>query len=298
LTTGIPIVRITISLVIGLITFGFAAIMVRLADGDPLAIVMVRTVGAVLVLLPFYAFRKIKPSQTLTRKEKALFLLAGVCLGLHFLLWTASLSYTTVASASVLVCIHPILMIVAERVLHKVKFGWGVWLGVILSFVGSALLGLSDQQSTTASHPLLGNLMAFSAAVVVVIYILLGQQLRKKTDWLEYVFPVYAWSALVCVVLFLASGAELKGTNEFWIFSLALALGPQLLGHGAMNYAVKYVQPTLLSMSILVEPILATIVAMILFSEIPTTGSFLAMALIVFGLMLAWFSRIRELRSA
>jgi drug/metabolite transporter (DMT)-like permease len=65
-----------------------------------------------------------------------------------------------------------------------------------------------------------------------------------------------------------------------------------------MNYAVKYVQPTLLSMSILVEPILATLVAMVLFSEVPTMGSFLAMGLIVFGLMLAWFSRIRELRSA
>lgn len=298
MTTQKPTLRITLSLIIGLITFGFAAIMVRLADGDPIAIVMVRTVGAVLVLLPFYVMQKAKPKSVVQPKEKALFILAGVCLGLHFLLWTASLSYTTVASASVLVCIHPILMIIAERVLHNVKFGWAVWLGVILSFIGSALLGLSDQQSAVASNPLLGNLMAFSAAVVVVIYILLGQQLRKKTEWLEYVFPVYAWSALVCVVLFWVSGASLKSTNEFWIYSLALALGPQLLGHGAMNYAVKYVQPTLLSMSILVEPILATLVAMVLFSEVPTMGSFFAMGLIVFGLMLAWFSRIRELRSA
>jgi drug/metabolite transporter (DMT)-like permease len=297
-TTQKPTLRITLSLIIGLITFGFAAIMVRLADGDPIAIVMVRTVGAVLILLPFYLMQNGKPKSVLSPKEKALFILAGVCLGLHFLLWTASLSYTTVASASVLVCIHPILMIIAERVLHKVKFGWAVWLGVILSFIGSALLGLSDQQTTLASNPLLGNLMAFSAAVVVVIYILLGQQLRKKTEWLEYVFPVYAWSALVCIILFWVSGASLKTTNEFWIYSLALALGPQLLGHGAMNYAVKYVQPTLLSMSILVEPILATLVAMMLFSEVPTIGSFLAMGLIVFGLMLAWFSRIRELRSA
>lgn len=271
--------------------------MVRLADGDPLAIVMVRTVGAVFVLLPFYLMQKAKPKTVLSPKEKALFILAGVCLGLHFILWTASLSYTTVASASVLVCIHPILMIIAERVLHKVKFGWAVWLGVIMSFLGSALLGLSDHQSTVASHPLLGNLMAFSAALVVVIYILLGQQLRKKTEWLEYVFPVYAWSALVCIILFWISGASLKTTNEFWIYSLALALGPQLLGHGAMNYAVKYVQPTLLSMSILIEPIIATLIAMLLFSEVPSIGSLLAMGLIVLGLIIAWFSRIQELRS-
>ena len=106
------------------------------------------------------------------------------------------------------------------------------------------------------------------------------------------------WSAIFCVVIFVASGFPLGSGAQFWIASLALAVGPQLIGHGAMNYAVKYIQPTMLSMSILVEPILATIAAIILFSEIPPMASVIAMVIIATGLTVAWFSRIRQIARA
>lgn len=289
-----PVLRIVISLVAGLITFGLAAILVRLADADPTAVVMVRTLGALVFLLPFYWTRPASQRTSFSGKEGVFFALAGISLGLHFTLWTASLSYTSVASASVLVCIHPIILIIAERLLFKFRFAGGVWLGVITAFAGSVLLGLTDESSSIGSHPLLGNTLAFLAAVAFVVYILIGQELRKKAGWLEYIFPVYTWSAIFCVVIFALYGFPMGEGTMFWIASIGLALGPQLIGHGAMNYAVKYVQPTMLSMSILVEPILATGFAILLFSEVPSMLSFVAMSIIVAGLILAWFSRIRQ----
>jgi drug/metabolite transporter (DMT)-like permease len=290
-----PVFRIVSSLVAGLITFGIAAILVRLADADPTAVVMVRTVGAFFFLLPFYWTRPASGRTPFSGKDGVLFAMAGISLGLHFSLWTASLSYTSVASASVLVCIHPIILIIAERLLFKFRFAGGVWLGVITAFAGSVLLGLTDESSSIGSQPLLGNTLAFLAAVAFVVYILIGQQLRKKAGWLEYIFPVYTWSAIFCTAIFALSGFPIGEGNMFWIASIGLALGPQLIGHGAMNYAVKYVQPTMLSMSILVEPILATGFAILIFSEIPSITSFAAMTVIVIGLILAWFSRIRQL---
>jgi drug/metabolite transporter (DMT)-like permease len=293
-----PVFKLVISLVAGLITFGFAAILVRYANADPIAVVMVRTVGAFLVLLPFYWTRPASQRTPFSGKDGFLFALAGICLGLHFTLWTASLSFTSVASASVLVCIHPIILIIAERLIFKFRFATGVWLGVVTAFAGSAMLGLTDQTSSIGSNPVLGNTMAFLAAAAFVVYILIGQELRKKAGWLEYIFPVYTWSAVFCVVIFIAAGFPMGEGTSFWIASLALAFGPQLIGHGAMNYAVKYIQPTMLSMSILVEPILATIAAIILFSEIPPVASVVAMVIIAGGLIVAWFSRLRQITNS
>jgi len=290
-----PVFRIVTSLSAGLLTFGFAAILVRLADADPTAVVMVRTVGAFFFLLPFYWTRPATERTPFSGKDGLLFALAGIMLGLHFTLWTSSLSYTSVASASVLVCIHPIILIIAERIFFKFRFAGGVWLGVITAFAGSVLLGLTDESSSIGSHPLIGNTLAFLAAVAFVVYILIGQELRKKAGWLEYIFPVYTWSAIFCTAIFILSGFPLGEGSMFWIASIGLALGPQLIGHGAMNYAVKYVQPTMLSMSILVEPILATGFAILIFAEVPSFLSFVAMSIIVAGLILAWFSRIRQL---
>ena len=270
----------------------------RFANADPIAVVMVRTVGAFLILLPFYWTRPASGRTPFSGRDGLLFAVAGICLGLHFTLWTASLSYTSVASASVLVCIHPIILIIAERVFFKFRFAAGVWIGVLIAFAGSVMLGLTDQTSSIGSHPVLGNAMAFLAAVAFVVYILVGQQLRKKAGWLEYIFPVYTWSAVFCVAIFVAAGFPMGEGASFWLASIALALGPQLIGHGSMNYAVKYIQPTMLSMSILVEPILATIAAIIFFSEIPPIASVTAMVVIAFGLIAAWFSRLRQIAGA
>ncbi len=286
------------SLSAGLIMFGLAAILVRFADADPIAVVMVRTVGAFLILLPFYWTRPVSSRTPFSGRDGFLFALAGICLGLHFTLWTASLSYTSVASASVLVCVHPIILIIAERIFFKFRFALGVWMGVIIAFAGSAMLGLTDQTSSIGSNPVLGNTMAFMAAVAFVVYILVGQELRKKAGWLEYIFPVYTWSAVFCVAVFVAVGFPMGEGASFWLASLALALGPQLIGHGSMNYAVKYIQPTMLSMSILVEPILATMAAIIFFSEIPPFASVIAMVVIAGGLIVAWFSRLRQISGA
>lgn len=72
---------------------------------------------------------------------------------------------------------------------------------------------------------------------------------------------------------------------------LALALGAQLVGHGALNYAVRYVAPTLLSTLILAEPVFATLLAIAVFEEIPSTAAAGAMLIALFGIVLTWWSR-------
>lgn len=292
----IPVLKVTLLLIAGLLTFGFAPILVRYAtDVQPLTLAALRTIFAVLFLAPFWlakrsSYKKLKNDGA----KPILMIAAGICLGLHFTLWIGSLHYTSVASASVLVTVHPVMLIVAESVLFNKKFKGLVWVGVFIAFSGSVLLGISDNTyAGQFPNALFGNTLAFMAAIIFVIYFLIGRSIRQKTEWIDYVFNVYLYAAITCIILTIiwVGGIPYMSISAIWI-GIALAIGPTIIGHGSMNYAVKYVTPTLLSTLILTEAIFAAIAAYFIFSEIPSAFSMIAMVVIMMGVTVSWSRRL------
>lgn len=293
-----PLGKIVALLFVGLLTFGLAPILVRLAtDIEPMALAALRTGFAVLCLFPFWLPKRNSLSE-LSKKgiSRVLLALAGICLGLHFSFWIASLHYTSVASASVLVTMHPVMLIVAERLIFKKNFRTIVWIGVILSFTGSVLLGVADEASLEMfPDALMGNAFAFMAAVIFVAYFMLGRKIRQYTEWIDYVFYVYLYATITCIglTLFWVGGIPaISGTAL--LIGLALAVGPTILGHGSMNYAVKYISPTLLSTLVLSEVIFAALAAYFIFNEIPSMLSIGAMGVIMVGVSLTWYRRVKN----
>jgi len=193
------------------------------------------------------------------------------------------------------------MLIVAERAVYKMKFPVTVWIGVFVAFAGSVLLGVSDYNTESEFvNPILGNGMAFGAAAIFAVYFLIGQRVRQNRSWLGYVFPVYGYAAVTCVViLLLVEGIPASDVidSKLILVGLGLAVGPQLMGHGSLNYAVKYVSPTLLSTLILTEPVFATILAFFILGELPPVLSFVAIAVTLVGVTLTWKRKKRKTAS-
>ncbi|MEX2572661.1 MAG: DMT family transporter [Balneolaceae bacterium] len=290
-----PKFKIISLLFIGLITFGASPILVRYAtDVQPMVLAALRTLIAVGFLAPFWLVRKKTFSELKTSGvNPVMMMLAGISLGLHFSFWIASLHYTSVASATVLVTIHPVIIILTESLLYKKRFGSTVWLGVFMACMGSIALGFSDRTAEGAfENPLLGNAFAFTAAVIFVIYFMMGRKIRQKAEWIDYVFHVYLHAAITCSVLTLIwVGGWPYISFSAVLISIALAAGPTIIGHGSMNYAVKYVSPTILSTLILSEVIIAAIAAFFLFDELPSPVSMGAMLIIMTGVSLSWLKK-------
>lgn len=272
--------------------------MVRFGtDVEPLVLAALRTVFAVALLLPFWISKGLSVQQLKKNGVHFFWLMgAGFCLGLHFTFWIASLHYTSVASASVLVTIHPVILIIAESLLFKRSFRPIVWIGVFVAFGGSAFLGIAD--NTLAEQfpdALFGNSLAFFAAIIFVVYFLIGRKIRQHSEWIDYVFHVYFYAAVTCTILsFIWIGGLPAVTVSSIIVGLALAVGPTIIGHGSMNYAVKYFSPTLLSTLILSEAIFAAIAAYFIFDELPSILSIIAMITIIYGVSLTWSKRLKR----
>jgi drug/metabolite transporter (DMT)-like permease len=119
------------------------------------------------------------------------------------------------------------------------------------------------------------------------IYILGGRALRQKMDLTSYVTPVYFTSALVLLLVSFFTGTKLSGyaPREYLLF-LVIAIVPMIFGHTVYNWALKYVEAPIVSLSLLGEPVGASILAYIFLGEIPTSIILIGGALTLSGILI------------
>ena len=258
--------------VIGVLIASTASIMITgaLALGlSPLTIAAGRVVLASLILTPIAWGRAGPALRQVTRRDLWLALAAGACLAAHFATWISSLAYTSVASSTALVTTNPVFVALATWLIYRERLSLGTWVGVLLTVGGSLLIALSDSNGNSgATAPLLGDGLALLGALAVSGYFLLGRQLRTRLALLPYIWLVYTATAIGLLGVMALAGQSLLGLPPMgYLLILGLALGPQLLGHTAFNWAIKYLSPTLVTVAILGEPLGSTALALAIFHQ-------------------------------
>jgi len=258
-------------LVVGVVIASTAAIMIKGAIDlgvPPLTIATGRIAFAALILTPIAWRRAGQEIRQISRRDWLWSLTAGLCLAIHFATWISSLAYTSVASSTALVTTNPVFVALASWLLLRERLPAGTWLGVLLTVVGSALIGLSDSSGGSGSNPLLGDALALLGAVSVSGYFLIGRRLRTRLAILPYIWLVYSAAAVLLLIGLPFAGETLLGLPPLaYLLLLGLAIGPQLLGHTAFNWAIKYLSATIVTIAILGEPIGSAILAFVIFQQ-------------------------------
>jgi drug/metabolite transporter (DMT)-like permease len=251
-------VRFYLILLIGIIAISTASIFIKLCDAPALIIATYRMMLASLMLMPFACYKK--TWRGWERNEIAWFLLAGLFLSLHFAFWIASLKYTSVASSVVLVTTHPIFVGIGSWLFLKERIGVNLVLGITLSILGSALIGYGDM--TLSKETLMGDGFAILGAVAASGYLLIGRKMRRDQNLFSYIFPVYSMAGAILILLSLIFQESFFGYSlSTYLFLFLLALIPQLIGHTAFNWALKYLPASMVAIIILGEPIGSTFLA-------------------------------------
>jgi len=260
----------------GVAVVAAAAIMIRLLQRPPIAmpstVIAAGRLGfAALILLPIAWLRAGPELRTLRRREVLLGAVSGALLALHFDAWIASFDYTSVASSVALVSTNPLWVAVLSLLLWGERPAPLTLLGVLLAVAGSALIGFSDS-SGAGTNALLGDGLALIGALAVSGYFLIGRALRRRLSLLAYIWLVYTSAAVILLAVALLSGsirlgAELGYPPLAYLLLLGLALGPQLLGHSAFNWALRYLSATFITVALLGEPIGAALLALLIFGE-------------------------------
>ncbi len=296
---------LTFILLGGILAVSTASIFIKFAQhaGAPsIVIAAFRLTLATLGLAPLALTRYRSELRQLTRREWLLALLSGVFLALHFAFWITSLQYTSVASSVVLVTTTPLwVALFAPLVLHE-RVGAGH-----LYRAGAGAGGRHSGQSERRLHlagwfdltcpaaatffggtAFLGDFLALAGAWMAAGYMLVGRSLRAKMDLIPYIFVVYGMAAIVLIAIMFGMGESPLGLSPItYLWLVLLALVPQLLGHSIFNWSLKYIPVSLVSVTLLGEPVGSTILAYFILQEQPGWVKISGAVLILAGIWLA-----------
>jgi drug/metabolite transporter (DMT)-like permease len=238
---------------------------------------------ASLILLPISVHRG---ALTSISKRNLLFsALSGFFLSLHFILWIASLDYTSVASSVVLVSTSPIFVGLGARFFIHEPPSRLLKIAIALAVGGAAVIGWGDMR--LGGTALQGDLMAVGGAIMAAGYLLSGRRVRQEVPLSGYALMTYGTATILLLIVCLAMGQPLGGFSlPDYVWLILLGLGPQLIGHTSLNWALEYLQASVVSIVTLGEPIGATILAYIIFGEALTLTKGVGGAIILVGIYL------------
>jgi drug/metabolite transporter (DMT)-like permease len=276
--TAMPARPDLIRLGLGIIGIGTSGPLIAMSTMPILTLIFWRNLGGSLVTLPF----ALRHQRDRAGVKWAAF--AGVVLALHFVGFFLAMRMTTVAAGTALVALQPIFAALFVK-LSGGHIPSKAWLGMIVSFVGVALVAGVDLQISFKSF--LGDLAAIISAALAAGYMMAGSRAQRTLETTTYTTICYFICSITALPMALIAGNRVFSfsAKEWWIL-LGLIFGAQLLGHSMFNSALKRVSPAVVSLIVFFEVPVSAVLAAWWLGQRPPVGILPGIALILFGCVL------------
>lgn len=282
---------------IALTATSFASIFILLTPTSPLVIafwrMLLATIGTIFLAK---MTGQIKDFGTVNKLQIKYLAFSGLFLALHFATWIMSLFYTTIAESLILVDSSPVIVLILAAIFLNERINKIQFMGITISICGGILIAIGSlTPNSQASDPLLGNLLAFSGAITISGYIIIGRIFRKVHEMGLFVYTAYVYGFSTIILFFLAlifETSELinsllgKMPIQAYLLFFLLAGISTLLGHSLYNFALKEVKATIVSMITLGEPIISSILAVVFFQQYPTSLTVIGGSIVIFGVLI------------
>lgn len=284
-----------IALGFGILALSFSGLFVRWSQAPGPVTSFYRMLIAVVVLLPIILARVhrygLPPLRWLLLPT-----LGGLFTALDHGMWSASISYTRVATATLLNNIAPVWVALFAVLVWKERLPRTFWMGLALTLIGAAVvLGADVILSPQMSR---GNLLALVSSLFYAAYFLATQRGRSHLDPLTYVWIVDLFSALGLFGITRLINAPLNGFNQqTWLIFLCAALVSQVGGYFAIAYALGRLPASVVSPSMVSQPVITALLAVPLAGEVFTPLQILGGLAVVAGIYWINHSRMRLVKN-
>ena len=257
-----------LALGVGILALSFSAMFVRWANAPGPVTAFYRLFFSIFLLLPFFAPR-IKTNPAVRSRSIVLPLLAGVFTACDLGLWTASLSYTTAANATLLGNTAPLWVALGTWLILKQKLKPAFWRGLVLALFGAALIMGTD----FLLHPRfgIGDAMAVTTGIFYGAYFLVTEKSRVQFDPVSHIWIVGVGASISLFVINMVLQYPLSGyPMQTWLVFLTTAVVSQLIGYMSLAYALGHLPASVVSPTMILQPVATALLAIPLLNEIPS----------------------------
>ena len=259
-----------------------------------------RMITGAVIFAPVVFYRGAREISAMPAKSRWLSLLAGSMSGVNIVLMVASLEHISVLINQAFIATIPIWVALWEVTLLKQKLGAAVWIGILTALAGGMLIALSTAAGPAilpGGDPALGIAMAVISACSASLYIIIGRKARGEVSFVPYIWLVYTAGAGATLLIVALNQISLIGYDiRGYLWVLLLAILAQIIGHGALNFVLRFLSPTTLTMTAQSVPVLSAVWALLIFSEMPTLPQALGSLILVLGVTIVLRSQQRPRR--
>ncbi|WP_435335745.1 DMT family transporter [Haloarchaeobius sp. TZWWS8] len=282
----------TLALAVAVVAVSTSAPLIELSQAPSSVKALYRVLFMTALVTPVALRRNADDFARITTRDLGIALVTGIALAAHFALWFVSFEFTTIAASATLVQTQPLFVAFGAWALLSERVTRQTVVGILVAVAGAATIGLGAPTSSAAPQPLLGNGLAVGAAAMASIYVLAGRSLRQRVNLFPYVSIVYGACTVGLFGLVLYEGHDLTGypATEYLLF-LGMAVGPGIFGHTVINWLLERVESSVVSVSLLGEPVGSAILALAIFGEVPGLATVVGGAIALVGIGVVVWSR-------
>jgi drug/metabolite transporter (DMT)-like permease len=258
--------RLSAVLAFGILCIGFSAIFVKWANVPGTVSALYRVAIATIVLAPPFARQLARGKVTLRPGVWLLAVVAGIFFVLDIAVWNSSLLVTSAANATLLGNDAPIFVGLGALLLFRERLGAAYWIGLVVALLGMSFIVGWDVLSRSPLGA--GDLLALLAGVFYAGYMLVTQRLRAGMDTLSTLWIAGVTGFAVLLAFDLATGLPLVGfSTDTYLALIGLGLISQVAGWLAINYALGHLPASVVSPTLLGQPIITALLAVPLLDE-------------------------------
>jgi drug/metabolite transporter (DMT)-like permease len=248
-----------LALGVGILSLSFSAIFVRWANAPGIVTSFYRmAIATALLAWPFY--RRVKAQGNLSWQGLRFAVLGGQFFMADLALWATGVILSGATNPTLLANTAPLWVGLGALVLFRERLKAMFWVGLILAMTGAAvILGLDSLRAVSLG---LGTLFGLLAGIFYGGYFLITQRGRETLDSITYFWPAAVSSTLGLLILCLALRHPLTGyPASAYLNFLALGVVTQVFGHLAINHALGYLPASIVSPTMLGQPVMTAILA-------------------------------------
>ncbi len=281
-----------LALGLGVITLSFSGIFVHWSTAPGSVTAFYRMLIAAMLLFPVVLWRV----RTVGWPSKAVWifpLLGGLFTALDQGLWSTSLSFTSIANATLLNNIAPLWVALYAALFWHERNTRRFWIGLLLTLMGAAVVLGND--ILLHPHLTLWDAIALGSSFAWAGYYLVTQRGRFLIDTLVYIWLVEVTTAallgLTCVTLRL----PLTGyPTTTWLSILAVALVSQVTGHFLLAYALGHVPASIVAPTMILLPVMTSLLAIPFAGQALSAGQWFGGVAVLAGIYIVNISRASQ----
>ena len=291
----------TLALFVALIPISLAPSLVKLCEYEigANAVVFHRSWIATLVFGLLSGFNAIRrqtsdpqPRQQppFNKSEFWLLLGMGTVGATYMLLWAWSVTQTSVANVALLCNLNPLFVGMTGFLLLGRRFDHKFVMGMILAVAGAIAFEVDQVQFATGQVQ--GDTLALITAIFIAIYLMLVERLRTRFSAATIMLWRCGVTTMVLLpILPIAEDRLLPYSGMGWFFIIFQALFCQVFGQGLLAYSLSKLSSGVVAVTLLLEPVLASIFAWLIFSEKVSLFDWMTFAVVLIGIYLAQSSQ-------